>query len=60
MRINQSKLLKIKSKTPSNLFHEKYGHKLGEFSFTAETEKVKTSKPKKLLVLPLQVKTSLT
>ena len=39
--IKQSKLLKIKSKILSNLFNEKYKHKLGEFNNTTRTERVK-------------------
>ena len=39
--IKQNKLLKIKSKTLSNLFNEKYGLKLGEFNNTTGTERVK-------------------
>ena len=38
--IKQNKLLKIKSKIPSNLFNEKYGHKLREFNNTTGTERV--------------------
>ena len=43
--IKQSKPMKIKSKILSNLFNEKYRHKLGEFNNTFGTERVK----KKLL-----------
>ena len=32
--IKQRKLLKIKRKILSNLFNEKYGHKIGEFNNT--------------------------
>ena len=39
--IKQSKLLKIKSKIPTNLFNKKYGLKLGEFNNTTGTERVK-------------------
>ena len=39
--IKQSKLLKIKSNILSDLFNEKYGHKLGEFNYTTGTERVK-------------------
>ena len=38
--IKHSKLLKIKSKTLSNLFNEKYRLKLDEFNNTTETERV--------------------
>ena len=38
--IKESKLLKIKSKILSNLFHEKYGLKLEEFNNTTGTERV--------------------
>ena len=38
--IKQSKLLKIISKIPTNLFNEKYGLKLGEFNNTTGTERV--------------------
>ena len=43
--IKQSKLLKIKSKIPTNLFNEKYGLKLGEFNNTTGTERVKNGYP---------------
>ena len=39
--IKQSKLLRIKSKSLSNLFDEKYGLKLGEFNNTTGTERIK-------------------
>ena len=39
--IKQSKPLKIKSKTLSNLFNEKYELKLGEFNNAIGTERVK-------------------
>ena len=42
--IKQSKLSRIKSKIHSNLFDEKYGHKLGEFNNTTETDRVKIKK----------------
>ena len=41
MSIDQSKLLKIKSKILSNLFYEKYMLKLGEFNNTTGIERVK-------------------
>ena len=40
MRIDQSQLLKIKSKILSNLFNEKYGLKFGELSNSTGTERV--------------------
>ena len=39
--IKQGKLLKNKSKILSNLFNEKYRHKLGQFNNTTGTEGVK-------------------
>ena len=39
--MNQSKLLKIKSKILSSLFNEKYMLKFGEFNNTTGTERVK-------------------
>ena len=39
--VKQIKLLKIKSKTLSDLFNEKYGHKLGELNNTTGIERVK-------------------
>ena len=39
--IKQNKLVKIKSKILSTLFHEKYGPKFGEFNNTTGTERVK-------------------
>ena len=46
LRIDQSKLLKIKSKILSTLFNEK----LGEFNNTTETERVKAEPMLVLLV----------
>ena len=46
--IKQSKPLKIKRKILPNLFNEKYGLKLGEFSNTTGTERVKQNKNKHL------------
>ena len=41
MRIDQSKLLKIKNKFLTNLFNEKFGLQLKEFNNTTVTERAK-------------------
>ena len=53
--IKQSKLLKINSKFPANLFNEKYGLELEEFNHTTGTERINISKNVFGVQVPLNV-----